>query len=152
MAKARTHKIEQPGEPEAAPAESTPEAATAPAIDDTSQPEAAAVSEVAVAESPAAAPAPAPAAVAPAIANSVTADAAKTDELNRQVAATAHLVGSDKALDWSHLSNPARLIAVVGVNKPDGDPNAHLPSVESINWANVQGDKILTKQGWLLRP
>lgn len=90
----------------------------------------------------------------PALANSATADALKTAELDRRVQATAHLVGSPAALDWGHLTAPERLMSVVGANAPDRDPDAHLPAVESVDWSKIAKgtDRILTKQGWLLRP
>jgi hypothetical protein len=113
--------------------------------------------ENAPAAAPAATPATAPvlpADTSPALANSAGADALKNAESERRVRETQHLVGSPEALDWGHLSNPARLLAVVGANAPDKDPEAHLPRVDQVDWSKVPKgeDKILTKSGWLLRP
>jgi hypothetical protein len=83
----------------------------------------------------------------------VAAEAAKAESLNRQVEHVRdNLVGSPAALDWGHLTNPARLMSVVGVNAPDKDPNAHLPHPDAVDWSKTKDDRILTKHGWLLRP
>jgi hypothetical protein len=150
MSTKRAAKIETPGEPHATEAEAPP-AAAAPT--DTSQPTSAPSAEAAAAESAAAAPAlvnpltPQVELPTASLADSAAADQAKGAELSRQVKETSKLIGSDAALDWSHLTNPAAVMAKLGV-----DPEAHLPTVESIEWAKVSGDRILTKQGWLLRP
>lgn len=112
----------------------------------------------AVVESPAAAAVSPPPNAPPstgAASQTVAADVAKNEELQRQVAATKDtLVGSDQAVNWDHLTSPARLMAVVGVNAPDKDPNAHLPHPGAVDWSKVEPglDRVLTKQGWLLKP
>lgn len=76
-------------------------------------------------------------------------DQARTDAANAQVEATRGLVGSDKALDWGHLTTPNAIL-----NKINHNPDDDLPSVDSIDWkAQPKSvNRVLTRQGWLLRP
>jgi hypothetical protein len=77
-------------------------------------------------------------------------DAEKKRELDRQVALVAKDLreGSKGALDWSHLTNPAALQSQVNTYV---DPDKDLPHPDDVDWSKVKGDKILTKQGWLLK-
>ena len=51
----------------------------------------------------------------------IEADRARAQELERQVAATAPLVGAPEALDWSQLTNPEDLAAKVNTYVEPGD-------------------------------
>lgn len=75
-------------------------------------------------------------------------DQARTDALNAQVQATQGLVGSDKALDWGHLTTPYNILKKIG--NPDDD----LPEPEDIDWATQPKGvrQVLTRQGWLIKP
>lgn len=145
MASKRTGTVEIPGEPASSPEDSTPPAAegttTSPSQEDVA--------------SATAAPNPLTASVAlqPAsLADTASADQAKGLELSRQSAlinaareGKVTLPGGP-ALDWSHLTNPAAIMAKIGA-----DPEAHLPNPDDVDWSKIQGDRVLTKQGWLLK-
>jgi hypothetical protein len=131
MATKRNTTIEVPGEPASDPTPAAAEPSTsAPSQEDASP-------ATAAPDVPEVTPNPEP----------VT-DAEKKRELDRQVRATAKLVGSSEALDWGHLTNPHDLAGKVNTYV---DPDKDLPNVNDVDWSKVQGNKILTKQGWLLK-
>lgn len=145
MASKRTSAVEIPGEA-AAPDESTPPAAEGATTSPSQEGDASAT----------AAPNPLAPAVplqSPTLADSAVADQAKGQELARQVEVLNNartgkgpaLVGGP-ALDWSHLTQPSAIMAKIGV-----DPEAHLPQPEQVDWSKTTEDRVLTKQGWLLR-
>lgn len=133
----RKIKVETPGEPDA-PDQSAPDQAA------TEQPQDPAPFAESLAADMRAGTAqfvsPAPAAGQP------TEAQLKEALLQEQVAATADLVGSRQALDWSHLTQPALMQQAV---KPD--PDAKLPDANSIDPSQIPfRQSILTRQGWLL--
>lgn len=73
-------------------------------------------------------------------------DQARTHALEAQVEATKDLVGSDQALDWSHLTTPHLILQKINHN-----PDADLPHPDEIDWSKIKGDRVLTRQGWLLK-
>jgi hypothetical protein len=76
-----------------------------------------------------------------------TPEQAKEQLLAQQVEATKGLVGSDKALDWSHLTMPAALAAKVNPNATDES----LPRSEDIDASKIPyGRSVLTREGWLM--
>jgi hypothetical protein len=91
-------------------------------------------------ESPASAPAPLAREPAPDTPASV---AAKEASLREQLEATAGLIGSPAALDWSHLNGAS---AVQAGYKPEG-PN--LPDQLDVDPDTI-GEPVLTRQGWVL--
>lgn len=76
---------------------------------------------------------------------------ARQSALDAQVADTKkNLVGSEKALDWSHLTLPAAIHGQINHENPD----EKLPHPDDIDWSKVptREKKILTRHGWLHRP
>jgi hypothetical protein len=73
---------------------------------------------------------------------------AKEQQLAREVAdVQKNLVGSDKALDWSHLTQPVAIVRQI--NHLNGDDN--LPSADEIDPATIPfGQRVLTKSGWIV--
>jgi hypothetical protein len=81
----------------------------------------------------------------PPSAPALTADAAKDQALARNVEATAHLIGSSDALDWSHLTSGALIEAKINPNKPD------LPHDWEIDPSRLPyGTSRLTHEGWVV--
>lgn len=130
MAKDRNTRIETPGEPET------------PALEETANDTA----DAPVSNSPQVND---QVAAAPANPEPVT-DAEKKRELDRQIAIVAKGLkdGSKDALDWSQLTNHADLAGKVNTYV---DPDKDLPNPDDVDWSKVKGDRILTKQGWLLK-
>lgn len=138
MAK-RPLNVHVPGEP-LADAAATVDTAVTPEVIPTAPPE----QDLEVHEGAATA---APAVMRPLPDPKVIEDAKKDAQLAAEVAKTADLVGSDKALDWSHLTQPNIINAKINPNAPDDG----LPFEHEVNPAKLPfGQKVLTKGGWVL--
>jgi hypothetical protein len=128
---ARKIKVETPGEP------ASPEAAADPA--------APAVPAAAPPDVSALAPPPSPDAVVAAASSPAAENQAKEARLTEQLETTKQLVGAGAALDWSHLTQPS----VIELKTKNAD--ADLPNAAEFDPFKIPfGQKILTRQGWLL--